>query len=226
MAAAVAALPLHAGEVLLSEDFESYASTAEILDVTTGGWTAHGSNGGGMPPLLREASDRQFIEVSKDPRTGKLRNGFLTRTVPGLTEANTVRLKFRMLHGSEKTGQYAGLFDAERMKGYAVYWTAGEGPTTGVVRLLRFDATSPVEWSDLGEEIGVVKNADVHHIAREMPLAEFDLLLDLESGEMTLAMDGQEKLSLRDPEPLRGLDQIVLRGNGGGFFDDLEVSSP
>lgn len=216
---------MKAEEILWQEDFESYASTADLLDVSLGGWTSDGSDGGCLPPLLREASGRQFIELSKDPRTARLRNGFLSHPIPGLAETNRIRLKFQMLHGTEKTGQYVGLFNAERTRGYAICWTAGPAPTSGVVRVMRFDASEPVVWSDLGQEIGVVKNADVTHLAQEMPLAEFEVVFDLESGEIALAMDGQDKLSVKDPAPIRELSQIVLRGNAGGLFDDFSVAT-
>ncbi len=216
------ALALHstAAETLLEEHFEDYGSSPRLIDASGGGWRSEQSDGGGLPPVLRDG-DTQFIQLSRET-SGKARNGFLSKDFPEVSQSK-VRLAFRMLHSEGGAAQYVGLFNSGRTAGYAVWWTAGEAPDNGVIKVIRFEGSSQIPWSDRGSEIAIIRNAQVPHPAHQTPLAAFEFLIDQKTGEFRLAIDGDEKVTGRDGSPLQALSQVVVKGNKGGLFDDIVV---
>lgn len=209
-------------ETLLEERFEDYASSAQIIDSGAGGWRSEQSDGGCLIPTLRDG-DTQFIELSREV-TGTARNGFLSKDFPVVSKSK-VRLAFRMLHGEGGAAQYVGLFNAGRAAGYAVWWTAGEAPDNGVIKVIRFESSDQIPWSDRGTEIAIIRNAQVPHPAHQSPLATFEFFIDQKTGEFHLSIDGEEKAQGRDGAPIQALSQVVLKGNKGGLFDDIIVNT-
>jgi hypothetical protein len=209
-------------ETLLEERFEDYASAAQVVEAGEGGWNSEPSDGGCLPPVLRDG-DTQFIELSRE-KTGAARNGFLFKDFPAVSQSK-VRLAFRMLHSEGGSGQYVGLFNAGRTAGYAVWWTAGEAPDNGVIKVIRFESSGEIPWSDRGSEIAIIRNAQVPHPAHQSPLATFEFFIDQKTGEFRLSVDGEEKAEGRDGTPLQALSQVVIKGNKGGLFDDIVVST-
>lgn len=212
-----------AQKAVFTEDFERYASAQEIAE-PAGPWTAVETDGGVLPPALRESGGTQFIELSKEPNGGKPRNGLLAQRFKPAISSGTVRLNAKMLHSINGTGQYVGIFNQAMTKGYAIYWTAGESPTTGNAHVARFDLVSPVQWTTRGVNLATVKNSEMTHDSQAMPLAQYELVVNLDSGAISLSQDGTEKVTCTDPSPLRDLNTIVIRGNGGGLFDDIAVA--
>lgn len=212
-----------AQKTVFTEDFEGYASAREIIE-PAGPWAAVETDGGVLPPILRESGGTQFIELSKEPNGGKARNGLLVQRFKPSISSGTVRLAAKMLHSINGTGQYVGIFNQEMTKGYAIYWTAGEVPTTGNAHVVRFDLVSSVKWTTRGVNLATVKNSEMTHDSQAMPLAQYELIVNLDSGAISLSQDGTEKVTCIDPSPLRDLDTIVIRGNGGGLFDDITVA--
>jgi len=212
-----------AQKAVFTEDFEGYASAREIVE-PAGPWSALETDGGVLPPILRESGGTQFIELSKEPNGGKPRNGFLIQRFKPSVSSGTFRLNAKMLHSINGTGQYVGIFNQEMTKGYAIYWTAGESPTTGNAHIVRFDLVSPVQWTTRGVNLATVKNSEMTHDSQAMPLAQYELVVSLDSGAISLSQDGTEKVTCVDPAPVRDLNTVVIRGNGGGLFDDITVA--
>lgn len=209
-------------ETLLEERFENYASAAQVIDSGAGGWRSEQSDGGCLIPTLRDG-DTQFIELSREV-TGSARNGFISKDFPAVSQSK-IRLAFRMLHGEGGAAQYVGLFNASRTAGYAVWWTAGEAPDNGVIKVIRFEGSSQIPWSNRGTEIAIIRNAQVPHPAHQPPLATFEFFIDQKTGEFHLSIDGEEKAQGRDGSPLQALAQVVIKGNKAGLFDDIAVST-
>ncbi|PTX93447.1 hypothetical protein DB345_17725 [Spartobacteria bacterium LR76] len=209
-------------ETLLEERFENYGNEEEIVASEHGKWVSDQSDGGCIAPVL-VTKDSQCIQLSATP-SGQIRNGFLWKSFPAVSQSK-VRLTFRMLHNEGGAGQYVGLFNAARTAGYAIWWTAGDAPTTGVVKVLRFEGSNPIPWSDRGTEIAVVRAGSMTHDSQNLPLAAFDFFLDQKTGEFRLAIDGQDKAEGRDGSPIQALSTVVLKGNKGAFFDDIVVAT-
>ena len=205
---------------MFKDDFSEFVGVTG--NQAAGDWESDASDGGCLVPSLTEVAGVRCLRLSWDARLDRQRNGFIAHRFKGAARRK-LTFSFGMLHSNGRMGQCAGLFNAERSRGYAVFWGAGDAPTNGMVQIVRFDGAAPVAWSTRGTPLATVRGGDVAHDSQKPPLAAFLLVIDPSTGAITLNIDGDRKTSLVDPAPIPDLQWVVLRGNAAGLFSDVSV---
>ncbi len=167
---------------------------------------------GGKPQQVR------FLPDYPDAPLAKLKNSLIATPLP--KPAKSISLKISMQQTSYSRGQWVALFDKTGTKGIGVIWDSslpkmfsGEG----FIKLVKFDLTKPVNFNSKSVKISKICGSGIK--VNSNVFLNIDLQITPEN--ISLEFSGNK---LKSSNPIKvPFEQVILRGNDTGYFDNLKV---